>query len=137
MDQQNHALRHIHSYSGENSVVQTLAGNGSGFQDGLPEQSKLQAPGAVAAVRIDDTTHRIFVADTGNRAVRMLDIGFNADKIKQAAARQLLRSSWTNKLANAKKFKVNLPILHEEITAETKRLHGLKVSITQVRARQG
>jgi hypothetical protein len=157
VDQSNHMLRHVYSTSGEYSVVQTVAGTTAGFQDGLPWESKLRAPGAVAAVAIDDTTHRLFVADTGNRAVRMMDIGMESyselaarivqrvqvaqnsgmNPAKTAAARQLLRTSWTNKLANAKKFRVNLPVLHEEITTETQRLHGLKTSLEQVRAHQG
>ncbi len=70
-DSLNHAIRRI-SLQGNNTVVETIAGNGvPGFADGVGTAARLNTPTGLA-LSLDGT--RLFVADTGNRRIRAIDL---------------------------------------------------------------
>jgi hypothetical protein len=65
-DTYNHRLRVVHMETG---VVTTLAGSAPGFRDGTGAEARFFEPGGIA--RIDRV---LIVADTGNHALRRVDI---------------------------------------------------------------
>jgi hypothetical protein len=78
-DTGNHAIRVISSASPATATVSTLAGlctgiarAGIGFSDGLGSSARFNYPYGIAA---DSSLGLVYVADTLNRAVRLLDTG--------------------------------------------------------------
>jgi thiol-disulfide isomerase/thioredoxin len=65
-DTYNHRLRSVHMESGN---VATIAGSSPGFRDGIGPEARFFEPGGV--VRIDNV---LIVADTGNHALRRVDL---------------------------------------------------------------
>jgi thiol-disulfide isomerase/thioredoxin len=65
-DTYNHRLRVVHMETG---LVRTLAGSAPGFRDGTGAEARFFEPGGIA--RIDRV---LIVADTGNHALRRVDI---------------------------------------------------------------
>lgn len=67
-DSGNHAIRKINS----SGMVTTIAGNGSiGNQDGIGTQATFNSPQGIA---YDSIGNRLFVADSGNHVIRMIDL---------------------------------------------------------------
>jgi thiol-disulfide isomerase/thioredoxin len=62
----NHRLRTVHMETGN---VATIAGSSEGFRDGVGSEARFFEPGGIA--RIDDV---LIVADTGNHALRRVDL---------------------------------------------------------------
>ena len=62
----NHRLRNVHMETG---TVTTIAGSSPGFRDGVGADARFFEPGGIA--RIDDV---LIVADTGNHALRRVDL---------------------------------------------------------------
>ncbi len=68
-DSYNNRVRHIDIMSGE---VRTVVGDGThGFQDGVGEAARLWEPSSIHAS--DDGSGLLYIADTNNHAVRVLD----------------------------------------------------------------
>jgi len=70
-DSYNNRIRQIDIISGE---VRSVAGDGThGFQDGVGESARLWEPSSIRAS--DDGSGALYIADTNNHAVRVLDRG--------------------------------------------------------------
>jgi sugar lactone lactonase YvrE len=66
-DAGNHSIRRI-----RNGVVETIAGNGvAGFADGLAQNARFDTPTALA---LSDDGRFLFVADTFNNRIRVIDL---------------------------------------------------------------
>lgn len=66
-DTANHVVREVRLFTGE---IETFAGTGqAGFADGPPSQAAFSSPGGIYT----SADHAVWVADTGNHAIRRID----------------------------------------------------------------
>lgn len=70
-DTGNHRIRKIKMEGGVLKGVTTLAGSSEGFGDGDASNALFKSPRGLA---IDEIGKKLFVADTGNRRIRMIDL---------------------------------------------------------------
>ena len=70
-DTGNHLIRKVTMEAGVLKGVTTLAGSSEGFADGDATNALFKSPRGLA---IDEAGKRLFVADAGNRRIRMIDL---------------------------------------------------------------
>jgi len=81
VDTNNHAIRRVHLASGNTTTV-AGGGYGTGFMDGVGAAAKFRFPTGLSVVRRDGNTMPgdvLYVADTGNDAIRRVFIPQNSD----------------------------------------------------------
>lgn len=70
-DTGNHRIRRIRYLNGIAGGVETIAGTNSGFSDGAGQSAQFSAPRGLA---LDATRQRLYVADTLNRRIRVINL---------------------------------------------------------------
>jgi hypothetical protein len=70
-DTGNHRIRRIAYVNGVAGAVSTIAGGSEGFADGVGASAQFSSPRGLA---IDVAGQRLFVADSGNRRIRVVDL---------------------------------------------------------------
>lgn len=70
-DTGNHRIRRVSYVNGIAAGVETLAGSSNGFEDNVATAAKFSSPRGLA---LDAVGRRLFVADSGNRRIRVINL---------------------------------------------------------------